>query len=813
MRELGNDYNKAYKKSARVVGDVIGKYHPHGDTAVYDTMVRMAQGFSMRYPLIDGQGNFGSVDGDMPAAMRYTEVRMSRMAHELLADIDKETVDFVPNYDESESEPAVLPTRIPNLLINGQTGIAVGMATNIPPHNLTEVVNACVALIDDPSLSLAALMQYIPGPDFPTAGIINGAQEIVAGYKTGRGRLSVRARTHIEDLERGGRHAIVITELPYQVNKARLIERIAELVKEKHLDGIANDGLRDESDKDGMRVVIELKKGEVPDIVLNNLYAQTPMETVFGINMVALVDGQPRLLSLKELLEAFLRHRRVVVTRRTIFDLRKARERAHVLEGLAVALANIDAVIETIKRSPSPPEARAALVSRHWDSGVVAAMLKRAGDIHTRPDGISSELGLLDGGYRLSEVQAQAILDMRLHRLTGLEQDKIAADYQELLTQIRDLGEILARPERLLAVIRAELIELRDAYGDARRTEIIRDHSDLTIEDLIEPQEVVVTLSHSGYAKSQPVSAYQAQRRGGRGKAATSVKDEDFIDKLFIANTHDTLLCFSSQGKVYWLKVYELPQAGRGARGKPMVNLLPLQEGERINAVLPIREYDEHHYVFMATALGTVKKTPLTSFSRPRSTGIIAVDLAADDQLVGVAVTDGQREIMLCTSGGKAIRFSEDEVRPMGREAAGVRGVKLSLGQRVIALIVIDDGFILTASEAGYGKLTPVDEFPQHGRGGQGVIALQTTERNGHMVGALHVVRDHEIMLISSAGTLVRTPVAEISVVGRNTQGVRLIRLEEAERLVGLERVEGLNGEGTGDIDTGGLAAETPDPA
>ena len=656
-------------------------------------------------------------------------------------------------------------------------------------------------------------MQHIPGPDFPTAGIINGAQEIVAGYKTGRGRLSVRARTHIEDLERGGRHAIVITELPYQVNKARLIERIAELVKEKHLDGIANDGLRDESDKDGMRVVIELKKGEVPDIVLNNLYAQTPMETVFGINMVALVDGQPRLLSLKELLEAFLRHRRVVVTRRTIFDLRKARERAHVLEGLAVALANIDAVIETIKRSPSPPEARAALASRNWESGVVAEMLKRAGDIHTRPDGISSELGLLDGGYRLSEVQAQAILDMRLHRLTGLEQSKIAADYQELLTQIRDLGEILGRPERLLAVIRGELIELRDAYGDARRTEIIRDHSDLTIEDLIEPQEVVVTLSHSGYAKSQPVSAYQAQRRGGRGKAATSVKDEDFIDKLFIANTHDTLLCFSSQGKVYWLKVYELPQAGRGARGKPMVNLLPLQEGERINAVLPIREYDEQHYVFMATALGTVKKTPLASFSRPRTTGIIAVDLAADDQLVGVALTDGQREIMLCTSGGKAIRFREGEVRPMGREAAGVRGVKLALGQRVIALIVIDDGFILTASETGYGKLTPVDEFPQHGRGGQGVIALQTTERNGQMVGALHVVRDHEIMLISSAGTLVRTPVADISVVGRNTQGVRLIRLEEAERLVGLERVEGLNGEGTGDIDTGGLAAETPDPA
>jgi len=813
MRELGNDYNKAYKKSARVVGDVIGKYHPHGDTAVYDTIVRMAQAFSMRYMLVDGQGNFGSVDGDMPAAMRYTEVRMSRIAHELLADIEKETVDFVPNYDESESEPAVLPTRIPNLLINGQTGIAVGMATNIPPHNLTEVVNACVALIDDPAISLAGLMQHIPGPDFPTAGIINGSQEIVAGYKTGRGRLSVRARTHIEELARVGRHAIVITELPYQVNKARLIERIAELVKDKQLDGIANDGLRDESDKDGMRVVIELKKGEVPDIVLNNLYAQTPMETVFGINMVALVDGQPKLLSLKELLEAFVRHRRQVVTRRTVFDLRKARERAHILEGLAVALANIDEVIATIKRSPTPPEARTALLARSWGPGAVPQMLERAGTIVTRPDSAPAEVGLIGGGYRLSEAQAQAVLDMRLQRLTGLEQGKIVADYQELLTQIRDLSDILGRPERLLTVIRGELIEMRDAYGDKRRTEIIHDHSDLTIEDLIEPQEVVVTLSHSGYAKSQPVSAYQAQRRGGRGKAATSVKDEDFIDKLFVANTHDTLLCFSSHGKVYWLKVYELPQAGRGARGKPMVNLLPLQEGERINAVLPIREYDEHHYVFMATALGTVKKTPLTSFSRPRSTGIIAVDLAAEDRLVGVALTDGQREIMLCTSGGKAIRFREDEVRPMGREAAGVRGVKLSIGQRVIALIVVDEGFVLTASEYGYGKLTPVDEFPQHGRGGQGVIALQTTERNGQMVGALHVVREHEIMLISSTGTLVRIPVAEISVVGRNTQGVRLIRLEEGERLVGLERVQLLNGEAASELEIGELPAETPDPA
>ncbi|HZF26500.1 MAG TPA: DNA gyrase subunit A [Steroidobacteraceae bacterium] len=813
MRELGNDYNKAYKKSARVVGDVIGKYHPHGDTAVYDTIVRMAQAFSMRYMLVDGQGNFGSVDGDMPAAMRYTEVRMSRIAHELLADIEKETVDFVPNYDESESEPAVLPTRIPNLLINGQTGIAVGMATNIPPHNLTEVVNACVALIDDPAISLAGLMQHIPGPDFPTAGIINGSQEIVAGYKTGRGRLSVRARTHIEELARVGRHAIVITELPYQVNKARLIERIAELVKDKQLDGIANDGLRDESDKDGMRIVIELKRGEVTEIVLNNLYAQTPMETVFGINMVALVDGQPKLLSLKELLEAFVRHRRQVVTRRTVFDLRKARERAHILEGLAVALANIDEVIATIKRSPTPPEARTALLARSWGPGAVPQMLERAGTIVTRPDSAPAEVGLIGGGYRLSEAQAQAVLDMRLQRLTGLEQGKIVADYQELLTQIRDLSDILGRPERLLTVIRGELIEMRDAYGDKRRTEIIHDHSDLTIEDLIEPQEVVVTLSHSGYAKSQPVSAYQAQRRGGRGKAATSVKDEDFIDKLFVANTHDTLLCFSSHGKVYWLKVYELPQAGRGARGKPMVNLLPLQEGERINAVLPIREYDEHHYVFMATALGTVKKTPLTSFSRPRSTGIIAVDLAAEDRLVGVALTDGQREIMLCTSGGKAIRFREDEVRPMGREAAGVRGVKLSIGQRVIALIVVDEGFVLTASEYGYGKLTPVDEFPQHGRGGQGVIALQTTERNGQMVGALHVVREHEIMLISSTGTLVRIPVAEISVVGRNTQGVRLIRLEEGERLVGLERVQLLNGEAASELEIGELPAETPDPA
>jgi DNA gyrase subunit A len=812
MQETNNVASRPYVKCARVVGDVLGKYHPHGDTATYDAMVRMAQDFSMRYQLVDGQGNFGSIDADPPAAYRYTECRLTALASELLADIDKETVDFVPNYDGKENEPTVLPTRVPNLLVNGSSGIAVGMATNIPPHNLGEVINACIALLDDPGLTLAGIMQHIPGPDFPTGGIINGAQEIVAAYKTGRGRLSVRARTTVEELDSRGRQAIVITELPYQVIKARLLERIAELVKEKHLDGIAQDGLRDESDKDGMRVVIELKRGEVPDIVLNNLFAQTPMETVFGINMVALQDGQPKLLSMKEVLEAFLRHRREVVTRRTVFDLRKARERAHVLEGLAVALANIDEVIATIKRSPSPTEAKAALLGRHWSSGAVPEMLKRAGDVSTRPDDASSEFGLSERGYRLSETQAQAILDMRLHRLTGLEQDKIVAEFKELLEHIRDLSEVLAKPERLIAVIRQELIEVRDAYGDQRRTQIISDHTDLTIEDLIEPEDVVVTLSHSGYAKSQPVSAYQAQRRGGRGKAATSVKDEDFIDKLFVANTHDTLLCFSSQGKVYWLKVYELPQAGRIARGKPMVNLLPLQEGERINAVLPIREYDEHHYVFMATALGTVKKTPLSAFSRPRSTGIIAVDLAPEDQLVGVALTDGQREIMLCTSGGKAVRFREDEVRAMGREAAGVRGVKLGSGQRVIALIVVDEGFVLTASENGYGKLTPVEEFPQHGRGGQGVIALQVTERNGQMVGALHVLREHQIMLISSGGTLVRTPVGDISIVGRNTQGVRLIRLEEGERLVGIERIEGLNGDESDDVGGDPASAETPDP-
>jgi DNA gyrase subunit A len=796
MRVLGNDYNKAYKKSARIVGDVIGKYHPHGDSAVYDTMVRMAQPFSMRYMLIDGQGNFGSVDGDAPAAMRYTEVRMSRIAHELLADIDKETVDFTPNYDESETEPAVLPTRVPNLLINGQTGIAVGMATNIPPHNLTEVVDALIALLADPQLTLAALMQHIPGPDFPTAGIINGAQEIATAYRTGRGRLSIRARASVEDIDKG-REAIVVTELPYQVNKARLLERIADLVRAKQIDGISE--LRDESDKDGMRVVIELKRGEVAEIVLNNLYAQTPMETVFGINMVALQDGQPKLLSLKEMLEAFIRHRREVVTRRTIYDLAKARERAHVLEGLAVALANIDDVIALIRAAPSPAEAKTGLLARSWQGGVVPELLARAGALSTRPADLPAELGMSPTGYRLSEVQAQAILDMRLHRLTGLEQDKIVTEYKELLAAIEGLTDILTRPERLTEVVRDELLEMREAYGDARRTEINRDHLDLTTEDLIEPQDVVVTLSHAGYAKSQPVTEYQTQRRGGRGRAATSVKDEDFVEKLFVANTHDTVLCFSNRGKVYWLKVYKLPQAGHNARGKPMVNLLPLEEGEKINAVLPVKQYDEQHFVFMATSQGTVKKTPLASFSRPRTSGIIAVDLHDNDRLVGVALTDGQREVILCTSGGKAIRFHEEEVRAMGRDAAGVRGVKLDAGQELIALIVCGEGNILTASENGYGKLTPLDDFPRHGRGGQGVIALQTSDRNGALVAALQVTAGQEIMLISSTGTLVRTPVDEISVLGRNTQGVRLIRLADGERLTGIERIESLDAEGDPD--------------
>ena len=797
MRELGNDYNKPYKKSARVVGDVIGKYHPHGDNAVYDAIVRMAQPFSMRYLLVDGQGNFGSVDGDMPAAMRYTEVRMSRIAGELLADLDRETVDFVPNYDESLTEPRVMPARYPNLLVNGSAGIAVGMATNIPPHNLTEIINACVAVIDDPAVSLAALMQHVPGPDFPTAGIINGAQEIATAYKSGRGRLSIRGRTHFEEVgSKGDRQAIVVTELPYQVNKARLIERIADLVRDKLIDGIASDGLRDESDKDGMRIVIELRRGENAEVVLNNLYAQTPLETVFGINMVALVDGQPRLLGLKEMLEAFIRHRREVVTRRTVFDLAKARERAHLLEGLTVALANIDEVIAAIKASPSPAEAKAALLGRNWDAGGVPALLARAEGVSTRPRDLAIGFGLLsEGGYRFSDAQAQAILDMRLNRLTGLEQGKITSEYAELLARIADLSDILARAERLREVVRDELIAIRDEYGDARRTEINRDHIDLATEDLIEPQDVVVTISHAGYAKSQPLTEYQVQRRGGRGKAATTVKDEDFIEKMFVAHTHDTLLCFSNRGRVYWLRVFELPQAGRNARGKPLVNLMPLEDGERINAVLAVKQFDDEHFVFMATSHGTVKKTPLSAYSRPRPSGIIAVDLRDGDRLVGVGLTDGQRDLLLCSSDGKAIRFNESEVRPMGRDATGVRGIRLGDGQRLISLVVVGDGLILTASENGYGKLTPLEDFPSHGRGGQGVIALQTTERNGAMVAALQVRTDEEIMLISSSGTLVRTPVDQVSIVGRNTQGVRLIRLDDGERLAGVESIGSLGGE------------------
>ncbi|MCP1726933.1 DNA gyrase subunit A [Natronospira proteinivora] len=794
QKVLGNDFNKSYKKSARVVGDVIGKYHPHGDSAVYDAIVRMAQPFSMRYTLVDGQGNFGSIDGDAPAAMRYTEVRMSKIAHEMLADIDKETVDFIPNYDESEWEPMVLPTKLPSLLVNGSSGIAVGMATNIPPHNLTEVISGCIALLQDPDISIDGLMEYIPGPDFPTAGIINGARGIHEAYRTGRGRIYIRARTAIETDEKNGKQTIVVHELPYQVNKARLLEKIAELVKDKKIEGITN--LRDESDKDGMRMVIELRRGEVADVVLNNLYQMTQMQQVFGINMVALVDSQPRLMNLKQVLEAFIRHRREVVIRRTIFDLRKARERAHVLEGLAVALANIDPVIELIKKSAGPSEARAALVERSWSPGIVMDMLERAGATASRPEGLGDQFGLVDGEYQLTETQAQAILDLKLHRLTGLEQDKILNEYKELLERIEDLREILNSEDRLVEVIQEELEAIREQYGDKRLTEIQVNHSDLSMEDLISEEDVVVTLSHAGYVKSQPLDAYRAQRRGGRGKAATQVKDEDFIDKLFIANTHDTMLCFSSHGKVYWLKVYQIPQAGRGARGKPIVNLLPLEQGERITTVLPVREYDPDHYVFMATSSGVVKKTSLEQFSRPRASGIIAVGLKDDDALVGAAITDGAADIMLFGTNGKAIRFKESDVRTMGRTASGVRGIKLPKDEAVVSLqIASEDCQVLTATEYGYGKRTPVSEYSVQGRGGQGVKSIQTSKRNGAVVGAQLVSDEHEIMLISNGGTLVRTRVDDISVVGRNTQGVRLIRLGKDEKLVGVERIEALNGD------------------
>ncbi|WP_018872546.1 DNA gyrase subunit A [Thioalkalivibrio sp. ALJ16] len=808
MRELGNDYNKPYKKSARVVGDVIGKYHPHGDSAVYDAIVRMAQPFSMRYMLADGQGNFGSIDGDSPAAMRYTEVRMARIAAELLADIDKETVDFIDNYDGSESEPAVLPSKFPNLLVNGSAGIAVGMATNIPPHNLREVINACVALIDDPEISIDGLMEHLPGPDFPTAGIINGIDGVREAYRTGRGRVLIRARSHVEDLEGGQRQAIVVTELPYQVNKARLTEKIAELVKEKRVEGISE--LRDESDKDGMRLVIELKRGEMAEVVLNHLYMHTQMQNVFGINIVALVDGQPKVLDLRQVLEAFLRHRREVVTRRTIFDLRKARERAHILEGLAIALANIDPVIELIRAAPNPAEAKAGLLARSWPLGAVSDMLDRAGASASRPEDLAAQYGVGDDGYRLSETQAQAILDLRLHRLTGLEQDKILDEYRELLELIDDLLDILGSGDRLQLEIRNELLAVAEQFGDERRSEIRERQANLTLEDLIGEEDVVVTLSHAGYVKYQPVADYRAQRRGGRGKAATSFKEEDFIDRLVVANTHDTILCFSSRGRVYWLKVYELPQGSRASRGKPIVNLLPLESDERINAILPVREYDPDHYVFMVTAQGTVKKTPLTDFSRRRATGIIAVDLREGDHLVDVSLTDGTLDVMLVTTAGKAVRFHESDVRAMGRTACGVRGVRMEEGQRVIALLNVDEGSALLATLNGYGKRTRFDEFPVHRRGGQGVIAIQTEGRNGPLVGASRVLDDDEVMLITNGGTLVRTPVDQIPLIGRNTQGVRLIRLDEGENLVELARVAQLQDEGDDDPE-GAEGGEDPE--
>ncbi len=791
MHGLNNDWNKPYKKSARVVGDVIGKYHPHGDSAVYDTIVRMAQPFSLRYMLIDGQGNFGSVDGDSPAAMRYTEVRMAKIAHEMLADLDKETVDFLPNYDESEKEPVVFPARIPSLLVNGSAGIAVGLATNIPPHNLTEVINACLAVIDDPEVGMARLLELIPGPDFPTAASINGVRGIQEAYYTGRGRIHIRARTHVEPYgKHKDRERIVVTELPYQVNKANLLEKIAQLVREKKLEGISE--LRDESDKDGMRMVIELKRGEVTEVVLNNLYKHTQMQNVFGINMVALIDGQPKLLNLKQILEAFVRHRREVVTRRTVFELRKARDRAHILEGLAVALSNIDEIIALIKAAQNPAEAKLALVSKAWRPGAVREMLDRA-DATARPETLLAEFGLGEAGYRLSPTQAQAILDLRLHRLTGLEQNKILKEYGEILDVISSLLEILTNPDRLMEVIREELTEIRDQYGDERRTEILTSTHDLSLEDLISEEDVVVTLSHEGYVKAQSLDTYQAQKRGGRGKSATNMKDEDFIDKLVIANTHDTILCFSSRGKVYWKKVYELPQASRTARGKPIINLLPLEEGERINAVLPVREYDADKYVLMATSSGIVKKTPLQDFSRPRSNGIIALELRDDDCLIGVDITDGGKDVMLITSAGKAIRFNEDAVRPMGRTARGVRGIKLALGQRAISLIIVEEGHVLTVTEKGYGKRTAMSDYPVHGRGGQGVISIQTSSRNGNVVGADLVHDDDELMLITNGGTLVRTRVNEVSIQGRNTQGVRLIRLSDDEKLVGLDRIANLS--------------------
>ena len=789
MHELGNDWNKAYKKSARIVGDVIGKYHPHGDQSVYDTIVRMAQDFSLRYMLVDGQGNFGSVDGDSAAAMRYTEIRMAKIGHELLADIEKETVDFGPNYDGSEKGPLVLPARIPNLLINGSGGIAVGMATNIPPHNLTEIVDACLKLLQDPETTIDELIKIVPAPDFPTAGLIYGLAGVQEGYRTGRGRVVMRARTHFEDIGKGDRQAIIVDELPYQVNKKTLIEKIAELVNEKRIEGISD--LRDESDKSGMRVVIELKRNEMADVVLNNLFKQTQLQDTFGMNMVALVDGKPRLLNLLQMLDCFLAHRREVVTRRTIFELRKARERGHILEGLAVALSNVDEIIALIKAAPTPPEAKKALMARQWRSALVEEMLSRATADSYRPDGLAPEFGLSAQGYRLSDAQAQAILELRLQRLTGLEQDKIVAEYKEVMDNIADLLDILAKPARITAIIVDELTLIKQQFGDPRRSEVVMNTADINIEDLIAPQDMVVTLSHTGYFKRQPLTDYRAQKRGGRGKQAAAVKDDDFVDQLFVANTHDHILCFSSRGRLYWLKVYEVPEGTRNSRGKPIVNLFPLLEGEKITAVLPVKEFDEGHFVFMATAQGTVKKTPLTDFSNPRKAGIIAVGLDEGDYLVGVAITDGQHDVMMFSDAGKAVRFSENDVRPMGRQARGVRGMMLEDGQTVIAMLVAGDEeqSVLTATENGFGKRTPIGEYTRHGRGTKGMIAIQTSDRNGRVVAATLVTEKDQIMLITTGGVLVRTRVAEIREMGRATQGVTLISVDEGSTLSGVQKI------------------------
>lgn len=791
MHELSNDWNRPYKKSARIVGDIIGKYHPHGDTAAYDTIVRMAQNFSLRYILVDGQGNFGSVDGDNAAAMRYTEIRMSRIAHELLADLEKETVDFVPNYDGSEREPVVLPAKIPNLLINGSSGIAVGMATNIPPHNLNEVVAACLALLKNPETSIDELIEIIPAPDFPTAGIIYGVAGVKEGYQTGRGRIVIRARTHFEEMEKGSRQSIIVDELPYQVNKANLLIRISELVRDKKIEGISD--LRDESDKSGMRMVIELKRGEIPEVILNNLYKETQLQDTFGMNMVALLDGQPLVLNLKQMLEAFLNHRREVVTRRTAFELKKARERGHLLEGLAVALSNVDAVIALIKAASTPAVAKQMIMTKVWRSKLVEEMLSRS-SVNAkafRPDGLALEFGLSKKGYRLSDSQTQAILELRLQRLTGLEQDKIVGEYKEVMIKIADLLDVLAKTERITSIIADELAAVKKQFGDKRRSEIVVSTQDLSMEDLIAPEDVIVTLSHTGYIKSQPIEDYHAQKRGGRGKQATKTKEDDVIDNLFIVNTHDYILCFSSRGRAYWIKVYSVPQGGRTSRGKPIVNLLQLGEGERINAILPVREFDENRFIFMATSLGTVKKIALSKFSRPRVGGIIAVGLDDGDYLIGVALTEGKHDVMLFSDGGKAMRFDENDVRPMGRSARGVRGMKLGKEQKVISLLVAENEelSVLTATENGYGKRTPISEYARHGRGTQGMISIRTSERNGKVVAARLVKQDDEIMLITTGGVLIRTRVKEVRKMNRATQGVRLINLDEGEKLAGLERV------------------------